>query len=265
MAGENILVIDDAKNVRDTFTSLFDEYNIIAVGSAQEALNILRRLNDIDLIVLDVMMPDMNGLELLAEIKKINTYAKVIIMTGYSSKDIAIEALRRNADEYVEKPFDIDEIKEIFERLLGENRNLNEAGVSDTQKKIRRAQRLIERNYNKSLSLQDIAKEVFLDYKYFSRIFKEKSGKTFNAYKLGLRIASAKQLLRKCSYTVSQIAYKVGYQNPDSFMKMFKRLTGLTPSEYRNRSRQKKKRKKEVCRSGPTGNLLMREVKNRRR
>ncbi|MCK9603735.1 MAG: response regulator [Candidatus Omnitrophica bacterium] len=241
MAGEKILVVDDAKNIRDTFSLAFDEYNIVPVASAREALGILRKPNDIDLVVLDVVMPEMDGLELLKEIKKLNSEHKVVIMTGYSTKDVAIEALRSQADEYIEKPFDIEKTKEIFKRLLDENRSPYGADTSDTEKKIKYAQRLIERNYHKVLSLQDISKEIFLSYKYSSRLFKQRIGKSFNEYKLQLKITSAKQLLRKTNYTISQVAYKVGYQNPDSFMKMFKRVTGLTPSEYRDSSKQRKK------------------------
>lgn len=240
MAGEKILVVDDAKNIRDSFSLVFDEYNIVPVANGREALELLRRPNDIDLIVLDVVMPDIDGLELLKEIKSLNKEQKVVIMTGYSTKDVAIEALRFQADDYIEKPFDIDKTREIFKRLLNENRSPYAVDTSDTERKIKYAQRLVERNYQKALSLQDISKEIFLNYKYVSRIFKRSIGKSFNEYKLHLKIASAKQLLRKTNYTVSQIAYKVGYQNPDSFMKMFKKSSGLTPSEYRNNSRQKK-------------------------
>ena len=65
MAGEKILVVDDARNIRETFTTAFDEYNIITASDGKEAMGILNRPNDIDLIVLDVMMPDISGLELL--------------------------------------------------------------------------------------------------------------------------------------------------------------------------------------------------------
>jgi len=239
MAGEKILVVDDTRNIREIFTTAFDEYNIITASDGKEAMDILGRPNDIDLIVLDVMMPNMSGLELLRQIRRVNKYCKVVIMTGYSSKDIVIEALRSNADDYIEKPFDVNNVKEMFERLLKEGGSLNDDGADNKADKIRFAQRLIERNYNRRLSLQDISKEVFLSYKYLSRVFKEKTGKTFNEYKLELKIASAKQLLSEGNYTLGQIAYMVGYQNPDSFMKMFKRVAGLTPSEYRNR-RQKK-------------------------
>jgi YesN/AraC family two-component response regulator len=244
MAGEKILVLDDSQNIRDVFAFAFSEYHIILAKNGQEVLNILNKPNDIDLIVLDVMMPDINGLALLKKIKEINTYCKIVMMTGYSSKDIAIQALRLNADEYIEKPFDLEAVREVFRRLLQENGSVRNTGCGHGNEKVKFAQRLIKRNYNKAFSLRDISKELFLNYKYCSRIFKEKTGESFNKYKLGLKIASAKQFLVKYNYTIGQIAYKIGYQNPDSFMKMFKRVTGLTPTEYRQRNKQKNKRKR---------------------
>lgn len=242
MAGEKILVVDDSRNIRDIFVNAFDEYVILTASSAKEALDILKRPNDIEVVVLDVMMPDMNGLELLNEVRKLNAHCRIAIMTGYSSKDIAIEALRRHADEYIEKPFDIEDVRDIFRKLIKANGRPETQGVSETEKKIRLAQRLIKRNYNKSLSLGELSKELSLSYKYLSRVFKQKSGRSFNKYKLGLRMNSAKQLLKNNNYAVSKIAYKLGYHNPNSFMKMFKKITGFTPSEYRDTVNAKNKR-----------------------
>lgn len=228
-----ILVVDDEKRIRDTFIDAFEEYKIIPAASGEEALNILKCPHDIDLVVLDVMMPGLTGIELLREIKKMNPNQKVIIFTGCDSKDIVIEALRGQADEYMDKPFDIKEAKKIFERLLSRKESFAEEETTDIKRKIKQAQRLIERNYNKSILLRDIAREIFLSPKYLSRIFKEKTGRSFNKYKIAFRIQAAKQLLKKTELTISQIAYKVGYQNPESFMKIFKKFTGVVPSQYR--------------------------------
>jgi DNA-binding NtrC family response regulator len=122
MAGEKIMVIDDEKIIRDVFVTVFDEYKIIPAVDAQQALNILNRSNDIDLIVLDMMMPGLRGAELLKEIKKINPNYKVIVLTGYNSQEKAIKAVRSDIDAYVEKPFDIENIKQVFKKLLSKPR-----------------------------------------------------------------------------------------------------------------------------------------------
>jgi len=241
-ATETILVVDDTENIRRIFVTAFDEYRIITASSGEEALTILNKPNDISLIILDVMMPGINGLELLKEIKKLNPNCRVVIMTAYSSKDIVIEALRSHADDYIEKPFDINSVKAVFDRLLKETTSPASANLQGPDNKIRLAQRLLKRNYNKRFSLQDASKEVFLSYKYLSRAFKEQIGKGFNAARLELKINSAKQLLKEGQDSIAQIAYKVGYHNPDSIMKMFKRVTGSTPSEFREGNRQRTKK-----------------------
>jgi len=249
MAREKILVVDDEKSVRDAFLASFEEYNIVAVASGEEALKILRSPNDIDLVVLDVVMSGITGIELLREIKSINPGLKVIVITGCNSKDIVIEALRADADEYIDKPFDIQRTKDIFEKLLNKSKGNNREETGNAECKIKQAQRFIKRNYNEQIALRDIAKEIFLSPKYLSRIFKERTGSSFNEYKLSLRIRAAKKLLIKHGYTISQIAYKVGYHNPESFMKMFKKFTGLTPLQYRGRSKAGKGRNKESINS----------------
>jgi YesN/AraC family two-component response regulator len=232
-AAETILVVDDSENIRNIFRVAFEEYKIITAENGSQALAILRKPNDIALIVLDVMMPGENGLEVLKEIKKTKPDLKVVIMTAYSTKDVVVEALRNDADEYIEKPFDIANVKTIFERFLNNNSGANDGCFRAQNDKIRLTQRLLKNNYNKDFSLQDASRAAFLSYKYLSRAFKEKTGQGFNKCRMNLKLNSAKELLMKSRDTVNQVAYKSGYQNPSSFMKMFKKMTGKTPSEFR--------------------------------
>ena len=237
---ENILVVDDDKRIHHTFMFAFDEYKIISASNGVEALNILKSPNNISLVVLDVMMPGLTGIEVLAEIKRMEVSYKVLILTGCDSKDIIIEALREDADEYIEKPFDIEQTKKIFERLLCKKKEYDEKNMSSVGKKIKRTEEFIKKNYNKTILWKDACEEAFLSPKYFSQVFKEKTGKSFNNYKLDLRVTRGKWLLKKTSLTVGQIAYKVGYQTPEAFMKIFKKSVGITPKFYRERRLGKK-------------------------
>ena len=239
---DNILVVDDDKRIHDTFMFVFDEYKIISAFNGVDALNILKRPNNISLIVLDVMMPGITGIEVLVEIKRVEFIYKVLILTGSDSKDIIIEALRAGADEYIEKPFDIEKTKVIFEKLLCKKKEYDDEEISSMEKKIKRTEEFIKKNYNKSILWKDACEEAFLSPKYFSQVFKEKTGKSFNNYKLDLRVTTGKWLLKKTSLTVGQIAYKVGYQTPEAFMKMFKQSVGITPTFYRGRRLVKKRK-----------------------
>lgn len=233
MSRDAILIVDDDKIIREAFRLAFDEFRIIAASNGEEALAILRRPNSIGIAVLDVMMPGMKGTELLREIKKLQPDCKVAMLTGCGIKDVIIEALRGNADDFIEKPFDAEETRGILARLMSEVNSGQTGRHPQGDEKICRAQKFIEQNFNKELSLKDIAAELCLSPKYLSRLFKEKSGRSFSEYKIGIRMRKAKELLRAGAYTVGQIAYKVGYQTPDAFMRAFKRMTGLRPSGYR--------------------------------
>ena len=235
-----ILVVDDEKSVRDAFVAAFDEYNIVPIATAEEALDLLKHPHDIDLAIVDVIMPRITGIELLKDIKRLNPGLKVIVITGCDSKEVVVDALRAGADEYIDKPFDVEKTKDIFERLLSQRKQLNKDEYAYPEGKIKQAQKLVLRNYTKSISLGGIAKDIFLSPKYLSQVFKEKTGKGFREYKVELRISLAKELLEKTKDSVGQIAYNVGYQNPESFMKMFKKYASMTPSEYRKKIRHPK-------------------------
>ncbi|MDD4955465.1 MAG: response regulator, partial [Candidatus Omnitrophica bacterium] len=175
-----ILLVDDDNIFRSEFKECFNEYGIREAASAEEALNILRKPNEIDLVILDVRMQGMSGLEALAKIKKISPEAAIIISTAYSSKDIAVEALRGRAEEYIEKPLDIDRTREIIDRLLEERNGHADISPCTINDKMDKVKRFIERNCFKKISLDDAASTVFLSPKYLSRIFKQSTGMGFS-------------------------------------------------------------------------------------
>jgi len=91
---ETILLVDDEKEFREELACSFDEYRVLEAADGQQALKILGMPNEIDLVILDVRMPGLPGTEILKVIKKRNPKLKVIMLTAFSSKDIAVESLR---------------------------------------------------------------------------------------------------------------------------------------------------------------------------
>jgi len=87
-------------------------------GSGEEALDIMRKPNEIGLVILDVIMPGMDGIKVLEEIRKINFNVGIIIQTGYDSKELFLKALREKADDYLEKPLNIDAARKAIERVF---------------------------------------------------------------------------------------------------------------------------------------------------
>lgn len=235
LALDRILLVDDDRIFRSEFRDSFEEYGVIEASSGEEALSMLKKPNEIDLIILDVRMPGINGIEVLGKIKKMSPEVKIIILTGYSSKDVAIEALREKVDDYIEKPMDIEATKKVIDRMLEAKSVGSKQGGTDIESKIERTKFFLERNCFKKITLKDAAQAVYLSPKYLSRIFKEHTKTGFNQYKLRLKINKAKELLKKTTYNIDQISDKLGYENTESFIKCFKTITRLTPTEYRKR------------------------------
>lgn len=240
---DKILVVDDDEAFRSEFKELFDEYDIVEASDGKSALQLLKSANDIGLILLDIMLPGISGLEVLNEIKKTDPDVGIIMLTGFSSKDVAIKALKGHADDYIEKPIDLNKTKEIIEKALENKQGEKEVNTGDIPGKIEKVKKFIERNCYKKTSLMDVSRAVCLSPKYLSRIFKKSTGINFIEYKLKIKIGRAKELLVKTGYNVNQIADKLGYENTESFIRQFNKLAGFTPTEYRRKYLKKKIKK----------------------
>ena len=115
----SILVVDDEQSMRDFMEIMLtkDGYTVATASSGREAID-KTKSEKFDLIIADLMMPEMAGMELLSEIKKVNPGQDFIVMTAFASVDTAIKAMKHGALDYVIKPFKIDEIKLVIEKSV---------------------------------------------------------------------------------------------------------------------------------------------------
>ncbi len=188
-----------------------------------------------ELIIIDVRMSGMSGLETLPLLRKIAPTVRIIVLTGYSSTSVAVEALRGQADDFLEKPLDPDHTRTLFKKYLGNCRDqaaVDSLGAGD---KIERVREYLRRNACKKVTLADAAKIINVCPKHLSRLFRQQTGEGFSDYKLAAKIAEAKRLLAGSGYTVAQIALMLGYENPESLIRQFKQMAHQTPTEYRRR------------------------------
>ncbi|MEN6318071.1 MAG: response regulator [Syntrophaceae bacterium] len=116
---KRILIVDDEENIREILTEYLDEfgYDVTSAINGKDALQIYNK-ERFDIILSDLVMKPMDGMELLGEIKKLDQDAIFIMITGYPSVDSAMEAIKKGARDYITKPFNIDEIKIKIERAL---------------------------------------------------------------------------------------------------------------------------------------------------
>ena len=134
----------------------------------------------------------------------------------------------KKTDDFLEKPLQIQSALQRIKKLLGTKQKY----VTGVINKIKYA---IEKNFHKNISLKQASEIVCLSPKYISRIFKEHTGVGFNEYKLELKVTRAKELLQGTDLNINQISDRIGYMNVESFIRIFKRITGYTPTSYRNK------------------------------
>ena len=118
-----ILVVDDVEEIRQLLFNLleFEEYHVELASNAEEALEKIQEA-DFDLIISDIMMPGMDGFELLKKIRTMGVETAVIFITGYGSVDAAVEAIKLGVVDYIEKPFNIGQFKNLVSKILNEQR-----------------------------------------------------------------------------------------------------------------------------------------------
>jgi two-component system response regulator YesN len=228
-----LLLVDDDKEFHEEFADALEGYEVHWAPNGEEALRFLRRPNDIDLVLLDVRMPGMSGTDVLKKIRETNPRLGVIILTGHSSKEVAVEALKSRADDFLEKPCHPQKAREAIERVLEDRGVKGTVDDGSTEGKVDRVGELVRRNWDKKTTLEDVAKAVCLSPKYLSRVFKEMKGQDFGDFRTAVKLENAKRLLKETRDNVGKISDRLGYENVESFVRMFKKGTSVTPTEYR--------------------------------
>ena len=246
-----ILIVDDDSGYVE---SLSDAYRVVTAQTGRVAVERVKRRSDIDLAVIEYRLPDMSGIAVMKEIKDIEPSVLVIIATAYGDEDVAVEAFRSGARDYLKKPFSVSELSTKIDFYLAlrhadKQRRKNilpgsvtpalpgkaPATVTPSQyHKIQQAVRFINDNYRTDISLDAVSWEVGMSPSHFSRIFRKVMGLSYQEYLNSRRITKAKNLLRTSPQSVTEIAVSLGFADPTGFGRIFKKLTKQTPSAYRN-------------------------------
>ncbi|MGG1555571.1 response regulator transcription factor [Paenibacillus ferrarius] len=197
-----------------------------------------------DVILTDILMPNMTGLELAQCLKSEFPHIKVALMSAYDDFQYAKEAIRFGVKGYLLKPIIRDEFIELFQGVANDLKQ--EAGRSsssvnplavktngDRNAYVAVAKQYIAENYTERIKLEDVAERLHVNSNYFSTVFKRETGKNFIDYLNEVRIKESMNLLLHTDYKVFEISMSVGYGNFSYFNKIFKRLSGVTPQAYR--------------------------------
>ena len=213
-----------------------------------------------DILIMDINIPYVNGIEVSKKVKKVFPETQVIILTAYGEFEYAKKAIKYGVSEYLLKPVEDQELVAVLEeavRIAEEQETDREAGekksaeqisaerdchedTADTERSRIRLQAVagniqafIEHNYMDDISLQTVAEAMNYSDAYFCKIFKQCFDKNFIVYLSEYRVARAKELLGDVLINVKDVSQKVGYRDSNYFAKVFKRIAGVTPTEYR--------------------------------
>lgn len=250
---KNIVIVDDEPRTRQGLQRTLEswnngEFNILTAQSGEEVLQIAEK-QKIHILLSDIRMPEMTGLQLLKTIKEKGMFPVVIVISAYSEFEYAQEALRLGVVNYLLKPISKTKLIEAVEEAIQILENQFRVGmiekvvdkkiidastkIDTTTDTIRMAITYIDRHIKDDISQKDVAAHVHLNPSYFSVLFKEEVKLNFSEYVTRRRIQRAKEFLLSTNHTINEIAEEVGYKTAKYFIKIFKEYEGMTPTTYR--------------------------------
>lgn len=237
-----IIIADDETVIRDGLVHLFPWENLgftvaAELSNGMEIMEYLSHHEDIQVILTDIRMPIMDGIEVAKEMSSRNI--KVIFFSSYEDFAYARSAIKHNVFDYLLKPVKYQELVECFERLkevldreCAPMSIPSEHVLEIKQNPIPKVLAYIEEHIS-DCSLEEASRTVFLSPKYLSVLFKENQGVSFSEYVQNKKMAKACELLLDPAIRQYQIASLIGYENPKNFSRAFKAYYGITPQEYR--------------------------------
>lgn len=239
-----LIFVEDDNQIRNGLSHFFPweqlGFNMTAsFENGMQALDYVRN-HHVDVILTDVRMPVMDGLEMLEKMRLENLDAYVVILSAYREFSYAQKAIELGVSNYIIKSTKYDELVQVFQRI---HENLTKGKdalvLSDALSPVEMSGELLQKikDYIHShiavATLQSTADYVKYNPIYLSRLFKEKAGINFINYIIQERMQCAVELLRNPNCSICQISEAVGYSNEKNFSRAFKKYYGVGPAEYR--------------------------------
>lgn len=242
---------------------LGDQCEIYQAENGREAVRIHKE-KQIQIAILDIEMPGINGIGAAEKIRETDKDCCIIFLTAFDEFSYAKKAITVRALDYLLKPYEEKELMLVLEeamRITKERLDREEAGHSGDliqealsgepfkepeeqeesgQTEAVRLSKVMEviddcirKQYMEDLSMQEMARQMNYSEAYFCKLFKQCFGQNFTSYLTEYRVNEAKKLLAQPAFNVKDVGRAVGYSDANYFAKVFKRITGLSPSEYR--------------------------------
>ena len=254
-----VLLVEDEVFVRESVKEIIQwetmGFRLIGEsGNGIEAFNMVCERQP-DVVLADIVMPGMDGIELLRRTREAGISSKFVMLTCMGEFEYVRQAMEYGASNYILKlSMNVKDLRETLRKVSAElNREaeqhksnlLSEAGhaaaaeeeSSITHPEVIKIIQHIQDNYDEDITVKSLSQYVMMGESYVSALFKKKTGQTLIHYLHRVRVDKAIDYLVSTKLPVSEIGQKVGFANDNYFIKIFKRQTGTTPSHYRKNKR----------------------------
>lgn len=230
----SVIVADDEETIRNGLIRLIRSYDmglevVASAADGREALELVARYRP-EILLIDINMPHMNGLDAIEEIRRVDQRTKIVIISGYGQFEYAQRALALGVFNYLLKPVDYKDFKGILQKAAESFQTPGAQPLPDLGTQIAD---YIRSNHSQDLTAQALAERFHISQPSLTRIVKQKTGRSFTDFLNETRIGAAKELLLTRDCTVGEVAEQVGYSSQHYFSRVFKNYTGLTPQRFR--------------------------------
>lgn len=248
-----VVVVEDEKLVRQgiILSTNWKAIDCMVVGEAEngaEGLEIIRKCTP-DIVITDICMPGMTGIEMVEGLKEDEHIPMVIFLTAYDDFSYAQQAIRLEVCDYILKPFKDGELEKSILRLIERNRKEATAEneidrnlqlkKGDKSKYLAEALAYIDEHYmDPDISVQKVADSIGISGGHLSHLFRKETNFKMMNYVMNCRIRAAQSLLKDYHHKIYEVAQQVGYRDITYFSAIFKKNVGVSPSEYQDRYRE---------------------------
>lgn len=239
-----VILIDDERLIVEGLRRVvrWADYDCEVVAVAENALSGIEKIREFNphILFTDIRMPGQDGLAMLAGLRSEYPDMQVTVLTGYRDFSYAQEAIRLGVTRFLLKPSKMDEITEALTAMTERLRQNPPHGEESDDPSggsflVRQAMAYMEQHYADKLTLQEVADACYVSQWHLSKLLNKHDGKTFYDILNSLRIEAAKRFLADPKLKIGDIGEMVGYTDAAHFARVFKKLTGLSANEYRNR------------------------------
>ena len=237
----SIMIVEDEYLVRQGIASLVDyeQFGMQVIAQAENGIEAWQKFqeNPADILLTDINMPQMNGLELAKLVRDQAPKCHIVFLTGYDDFDYARTAIKLGADDYLLKPFSKDDVEEMLAKvrtkLDKERKKVQIQNLVDQGQRSELEEAIHERLADSELSLKSLASQLGFSPSYLSVLIKKELGLPFQDYLIQERMKKAKLLLLTTDLKIYEIADQVGFEDMNYFSQRFKQVVGLTPRQFK--------------------------------